>query len=116
MHSWPDHRLYVGQSSNGLINGLGKYSWPDGRTYEGEYKNDQKEGFGIYTWPDGKMYRGYWKEGKQHGLSQFVYTDEQQKEEVKYGLWENGTRTRLFEVLKTIAIDQQLKAIEEKLI
>ena len=62
--------------------------------YDGQYQKDKKEGYGVYHWVDGRRYEGWWHKGKQHGLGTYI---DKTKENVKYGLWENGKRVKWFD-------------------
>ena len=73
------------------MHGFGRYVLKQDKTYEGQFYADKKHGYGVYCWPDGRIYRGYWKDGKQHGLAQYIVR-QGEKEEVKYGMWDEGAR------------------------
>ena len=50
----------------------GKYTWADGRVYEGQFSKDLRDGMGEMRWPDGYTYRGPHEEGTQHGVGTVV--------------------------------------------
>jgi len=98
-------KRYIGEWKKGIMHGYGEYTWEDGKKYKGIYKNDKKEGFGIFYWPDiNKIYVGYWKEGKQDGVGMIV-----NKNNNKYGIWNEGRKTITFknywEIKKTKKLD-----------
>ena len=98
------------------MHGIGLYSWADKKSYEGEYHQDKKQGYGRYSWPDGREYKGYWKDGKQHGLGEYtVNSSGFPQKQVRYGLWEQGTRKKWFAITQGTDLQQQLDSTEENL-
>ena len=58
------------------------------KLYLGFFKKDNKNGFGLIFWNnERKTYIGYQKNNKQNGLGKFI-----NKENVRYGFWENGKK------------------------
>lgn len=98
---FPDEE-YIGEFTNGMMTGKGRYTWPDGswdegdfvnemlhgkgtrflaydeeedtepQTYVGEFQINLQHGFGKLTWEDGESYEGEWEEGVYHGHG--IYT------------------------------------------
>jgi len=100
---WKDGRKYYGQWAANDMQGHGIYIYADGVRYDGSYLNDKKEGYGIYLWTDGRRYEGWWHKGKQHGLGTYI---DQQKQSIKYGLWEGGKRVKWFDEPAVVLINQ----------
>ena len=65
-------RMYVGEVSNGLPNGLGRLTHKDKYKYVGEFKNGMQHGQGTWTLGKVSKYVGEWRDGKKHG--QGIYT------------------------------------------
>ena len=61
---------YVGDVSNGLMNGQGTVTYTDGAKYVGEWKDNKAHGLGTYTHANGAKYVGEWKDdGVWEGVS-----------------------------------------------
>ncbi|CAI2373583.1 unnamed protein product [Moneuplotes crassus] len=58
---------FIGEFSNGVISGFGKYEWNDGSSYSGQFKFGLKEGKGKDIDSKGNIYDGQFKENKYHG-------------------------------------------------
>ncbi len=57
---------YIGEVSNGVAHGKGKYHWNDGSTFEGTWINGIINGSGLLTFSNNMgHYVGYWKDGKR---------------------------------------------------
>ena len=57
---------YIGEVSNGVAHGKGKYYWNDGSTFEGTWLNGIINGSGLLTFSNNMgYYVGYWKNGKR---------------------------------------------------
>ena len=57
----------LGEWSDNIINGKGRYVWKNGNRYEGDFINDKKEGKGIYFYANGDKYDGEFRDDKQNG-------------------------------------------------
>lgn len=92
IYYFTDNRIYIGQWINNSMHGYGEFSWKDGKKYAGYYTHDKKEGFGIYYWENPhRVYIGFWKGGKQEGVGKYINANE-----VRYGVWTQGKRTKQF--------------------
>ena len=103
-------KFYQGEVKNGRMDGFGEFFWKDEKRYIGNYKNDKRNGFGIFIFQANSFniddiqnnddnnsngfsaYIGFWKNGNMDGLGMKV-----NKIEIKYGLWENGTKRKILE-------------------
>jgi len=57
---------YIGEVSNGVANGKGKYYWNDGSKFEGTWINGVIDGSGLLTFSNNMgYYVGYWRNGKR---------------------------------------------------
>jgi len=78
--TYQDGDKYIGQWIDGKMNGQGTYIYADGDKYEGEWRDDKRHGKGTVTYrgQDGSIveqYQGEWSEGKMHGYGRYVYAD-----------------------------------------
>ena len=55
--------VYVGELSNGLINGIGSYYFKNGDSYTGGFLNNYFHGMGIIIYADGSFKYGEWSNG-----------------------------------------------------
>lgn len=90
------------------MHGYGEFTWKDGKKYAGYYTQDKKEGFGIYYWANpNRVYIGFWKGGKQDGVGKYINMNE-----VRYGIWTQGKRTKIFksevEALEALQPNQRI--------
>ena len=126
---YPDDKFYQGEVRNGKMDGFGEFFWKDERKYIGNYKNDRRNGFGVFIFkvnePENnknqKIYKkktlslldnfsaylGFWKNGSMDGFGMKVT-----KDEMKYGLWENGIKRKYLE--SSFALKTYLKWIDKK--
>jgi hypothetical protein len=49
---------YVGEVSNGLPHGQGRFTWADGETYVGDWKGGRRHGFGTQIFASGESFVG----------------------------------------------------------
>lgn len=70
-----DGRVYIGEESDGLPNGIGKMIYPDGDIYEGSYVNGKKEGKGTYFYADKSVYEGDYVNGREEGKGKHTYVN-----------------------------------------
>ncbi|XP_051150826.1 phosphatidylinositol 4-phosphate 5-kinase 1-like isoform X2 [Andrographis paniculata] len=68
----PNGDLYIGDFSNNVPHGLGKYLWKDGCMYQGEWKKGKASGKGKFSWPSGATYEGEFKSGRMEGTGTFI--------------------------------------------
>lgn len=108
--SWPNGDVYVGETSNGAMHGMGTYWYaaggryvgeflkgiPHGRgtffyaggdVYVGEFHNDSIQGHGAYTYVNGDKYTGEFKNGNPHGRGIYTLANGS----THSGTWEEGT-------------------------
>jgi hypothetical protein len=126
---YPDDKFYQGEVKNGKMDGFGEFFWKDERKYIGNYKNDRRNGFGVFiikvneqqndlsqnsnnykknTLLDNySAYLGFWKNGSLDGFGMIIT-----KDEIKYGLWENGIKRKNFG--SNFALKTYLKWIDKK--
>ena len=126
---YPDEKFYQGEVRNGRMDGFGEFFWKNERKYIGNYKNDRRNGFGVFIFkvnePENnknqKIYKkktlslldnfsaylGFWKNGSMDGFGMKVT-----KDEMKYGLWENGIKRKYLE--SSFALKTYLKWIDKK--
>ena len=127
MIQYPDDKFYQGEVRNGKMDGFGEFFWKDERKYIGHYKNDRRNGFGVFIFKVDEpqknrntnsfkkntlinsfsAYLGFWNNGNMDGFGMKVT-----KEEVKYGLWENGIKRKSLE--NNFALKTYLKWIDKK--
>ena len=115
---FPGQKYYQGEVKNGRMDGFGEFFWKEEKRYIGNYKNDKRNGFGVFIFKSNNVknsisycenennnennmsaYIGFWKNGNMDGFGLKV-----NNLEIKYGLWENGTKRKYLEtnfVLKT---------------
>ena len=128
---YPDDKFYQGEMRNGRMDGFGEFFWKDERKYIGNYKNDRRNGFGVFIFKayesnnninrnpniykkfslinNFSAYLGFWKDGNMDGFGMKVT-----KDEIKYGLWENGIKRKNLE--SNFALQTYLKWIDKKYI
>ena len=70
---YPGVGKYIGETKNGLKEGVGLLQFDNGETYEGECKNNKADGNGTYTWPDGDKFIGEYKNDKKNGRGVYFY-------------------------------------------
>ena len=126
---YPDDKFYQGEVRNGKMDGFGEFFWKDERKYIGNYKNDRRNGFGVFiikvneqqndlsqnsnnykknTLLDNySAYLGFWKNGSLDGFGMIIT-----KDEIKYGLWEDGIKRKNLE--STFILKTYLKWIDKK--
>ena len=124
---YPDDKFYQGEVKNGRMDGFGEFFWKDERKYIGNYKNDRRNGFGVFifkvddpqnikgqnNYKKGTLldsfsaYLGFWKNGNMDGFGMKV-----NKDEIKYGVWENGIKRKYLE--NNFALKTYLKWIDKK--
>lgn len=127
MIQYPDDKFYQGEVRNGRMDGFGEFFWKDERKYIGHYKNDRRNGFGVFIFKVDEpqknrntnsfkkntlinsfsAYLGFWNNGNMDGFGMKVT-----KEEVKYGLWENGIKRKYLD--SSFALKTYLKWIDKK--
>ncbi len=73
-----DKYKYVGEFKNGLQHGQGTSTTSNGLKYVGEYKDGNRNGQGTFSLPDGGKYVGAWKDDKQHGKGTLITSDGQE--------------------------------------
>lgn len=59
--------IYVGEHTNGIINGKGVYTWKDGSQYSGDFVDEHYTGIATYTSPEGANQTGSWNDGEYGG-------------------------------------------------
>lgn len=59
---------YVGDTLDGVIQGVGRFDWTDGSSYEGEVKNGEVHGEGTMHYVDGTTYTGTFNQAKRQGF------------------------------------------------
>ena len=98
------------------MEGFGEFFWKNEKKYIGNYKNDKRNGFGVFIsksndFPNTTLndlnnhanndgfdlgnisaYIGFWKNGNMDGFGIKIWG-----QEIKYGLWENGTKKKYLE-------------------
>ena len=113
---FPGNKYYQGEIKNGRMEGFGEFFWKNEKKYIGNYKNDKRNGFGVFIsksndFPNTTLndlnnhanndgfdlgnisaYIGFWKNGNMDGFGIKVWG-----QEIKYGLWENGTKKKYLE-------------------
>ena len=100
---YPGVGIYKGNVKNGRLDGFGEFQWDNGKKYVGFYKDDKREGLGIFIFgskksknmsfnEDASAYIGFWKQGNLDGLGMKI-----NEREVKYGVWENGSKKKWLE-------------------
>ena len=127
MIKYPYNQFYQGEVKNAKMEGFGEFFWKDEKRYIGNYKNDKRNGFGIYIFKDDKQqsliniksnegnalfdafcaYIGFWKNGNINGFGMIV-----NRQEIKYGLWENNTIRKFLQ--SDFSIKTYLKWIDKK--
>ena len=126
MIDFSGNNYYQGDIKNGKMEGFGIFFWNDKRKYIGNYKNDKRNGFGIYISKsindaseslsevdnDFDLYNsstfvGFWKNGNMDGFGMKIY-----KNDIKYGIWENGFRKKYIE--SNLALKTYGKIIDKK--
>ena len=68
---------YVGEWRHGLNHGQGTFTFLDGK-YVGEFKNGERDGYGVLTAEKNGLkvrYEGGWKKGKKHGQGTVTFPD-----------------------------------------
>jgi len=63
-YEYSNKDIYIGDFSNDKLEGKGKYEYSNKDIYFGEFKNDFQDGYGILTWTNGDSYSGFFKKGK----------------------------------------------------
>ncbi len=66
-------RIYIGEVSNRVPNGVGTETWPDGEKYVGEFKDGKRNGQGTWTFPSGIKYVGAFRDGWYHGQGTLTF-------------------------------------------
>ena len=127
MIKYPNNKFYQGEVKNAKMEGFGEFFWKNEKRYIGNYKNDKRNGFGIYIFKDDKpqspiniktkkrsslidnfcAYIGFWKNGNMEGFGIIV-----NRQEVKYGLWDNNVKRRFLET--DFSIKTYLKWIDKR--
>jgi hypothetical protein len=127
MIKYPNNKFYQGEVKNAKMEGFGEFFWKNEKRYIGNYKNDKRNGFGIYIFKDDKpqspiniktkkrsslidnfcAYIGFWKNGNMDGFGIIV-----NRQEVKYGLWDNNVKRRFLET--DFSIKTYLKWIDKR--
>ena len=64
--------MYVGEFSNKLFHGKGRYLWLDNSAYEGEFQFSRRHGFGQRWYPRGFRYTGQWEKNRWHGFGAYI--------------------------------------------
>jgi hypothetical protein len=62
-----DDGFYIGEVSNGVRHGHGKFYHKNGNYCEGTFVRDKFDGFGEFFWKNGNMYKGQFKNNKLEG-------------------------------------------------
>merc|ERR1712032_1085154 len=76
MGNFADGRTYIGQWTDGRMDGQGIMEWPSGAKYEGGFKNDMKDGEGTFYLSDNEIqYAGQWCQDKAHGHGKYKHAD-----------------------------------------
>lgn len=52
--------VYVGGTTSGNLNGIGKMCYADGEIYDGSFLLGYRCGYGISKWGNGDSYKGHW--------------------------------------------------------
>lgn len=66
----------VGQWSEDVRSGKGKYTYANGDTYEGDWSGNVRDGQGVYTEvATGSKYIGAWSQGSRCGQGQIVHAN-----------------------------------------
>ena len=127
MIKYPNNKFYQGEVKNAKMEGFGEFFWKNEKRYIGNYKNDKRNGFGIYIFKDDKpqspiniktkkrsslidnfcAYIGFWKNGNMDGFGIIV-----NRQEVKYGLWDNNVKRRFLET--DFSVKTYLKWIDKR--
>ena len=70
---YPDERMYQGEVTNGVMNGLGEFIWGNNKKYIGYYKDNKKHGFGIFFDSIVPLvaFIGFWDIGKMNLIELF---------------------------------------------
>jgi len=63
---------YVGNSLNGLPDGLGTFHWTQGDKYTGQWKAGKKHGHGTFTWKSGDLWEGIYENDIQSSAEKLV--------------------------------------------
>ena len=127
MIEFPGQKYYQGEVKNGRMDGFGEFFWNNDKKYIGNYKNDKRNGLGVFIFKANNMknsillgetenntdfnslsaYIGFWKNGNMDGFGMKV-----NNYEVKYGLWENGSKRKYLE--SNFALKTYIKWIEKR--
>ena len=79
---------FIGNFSNGKMQGKGRKVMADLTVYEGNFVNNKEEGKGRCIFPSGAIYEGDWKNGKQNGYGIEILPGKQHYE----GQFKNGMK------------------------
>jgi len=89
----PDGGKYIGELSNGVLQGVGEIEWPNGTHFKGDFENGEFHGEGHMTFTNGQSYTGEFNRGEISGFGTFTYNDNSHyKGEMLNGLM-NGSGT-----------------------
>ena len=89
----PDGGKYIGELSNGVLQGFGEIEWPNGTRFEGQFENGEFHGEGQMEFINGQSYTGEFSHGEITGYGTFIYDDNSYyKGEMLNGLM-NGSGT-----------------------
>lgn len=70
---YSDGRLYVGELSALLPDGVGSMKYAGGDLYEGDFAYGELSGRGIYYYENGDVYAGEFKGGVKHGQGSYKW-------------------------------------------
>lgn len=89
-YQWPTGERYIGEWSNGVMEGQGTMLYAGGARYIGSFAGGRRNGQGTYYYVDGKRYEGEWLDGMMHGTGVFYWSEQK----FVKGVWENGKKIR----------------------
>lgn len=62
--------FYLGETENGIRQGVGAYFWKDGSWWIGAWENDKRNGWGMYVNAKGKWHYAQWVNGTEQPNAQ----------------------------------------------
>ena len=78
---------YVGEWTDGKMNGQGTMTHVDGHKYVGEWTDGKINGQGTFTHANGDKYVGEWTDGKRNGQGTYTLADGRTAQE---GVWKDN--------------------------
>lgn len=89
-YQWPTGERYIGEWSNGVMEGKGTMLYAGGARYIGSFVGGMRHGEGTYYYVDGKRYEGQWADGMMHGQGVFYWSEQK----FVKAEWANGQKVR----------------------